>query len=95
MLPLRPEDLVVGNLYKGIWLTAITNEAMSDILLTNDSFPAGQMMASMDCFVLLDKDQCQSEMTWKLTILTRNGEFGCTYLSTGTHWFKEITEVDK
>ena len=89
-LPLRPEDLVVGNLYKGEWYTFITNDPRSEILLTNESFPAGQIMTSMDCFVLLDKRK-DSKITHKLTILTRKGEVGCTHLSTGTHWFKELT----
>ena len=95
MLPLRPEDLVVGNLYKGVWYTPITKELRSDILLANETFPKGGLMASMDCFVLLDKSQEKEEMTWKCTILTTKGSYGWSYLSTGTHWFKELTEENK
>ena len=97
MLPLRPEDLVVGKLYKGIWLTAITNEAMSDIFLeTEQKHPnIHGIVTDLNCFVLLDVSQDPTEMTWRCKILTNKGEVGWTHFSTGTHWFKEITEVNK
>lgn len=87
---LQPKDLVVGNLYKGAWFAFITEDPRCDILLATDTC---QSMVSIDCFVLLDKSQrpTPAKMTWKLTILTRNGELGWTFLSTGTHWFKELT----
>ena len=95
-LPLYPEDLEVGKLYKGIWLTT-TNEAMKEIWLeTNPTKPTHPgIIVSIDCFVLLEKEQDPIEMTWYCKILTSNGELGWAYFSTGTHWFKELTEVEK
>jgi len=92
-LPLSPEDLEVGKLYKGIWLT-IMNEAMSNIWLEAEpKHPSVHgVAASIECFVLLEKEQDPIEMTWYCKILTSNGELGWAYFSTGTHWFKELTE---
>ena len=96
-LPLCPDDLEVGKLYKGIWFTSI-NEAMSDVWLTitpQGLIPSEGILSSMECFVLLEKQQDPIEMTWYCKILTSKGELGWAYFSTGTHWFKELTEVEK
>ena len=96
-LPLRPDDLEVGKLYKGIWLTSI-NEAMTDIwlILTPERVsPSEGILASMECLVLLEKEQDPTEitgMTWYCKLLTSNGELGWAYFTTGRHWFKELTE---
>ena len=95
-LPLRPDDLEVGKLYKGIWLNPINvNEVMTDIwlIITPEGVsPSKGILVSMDCFVLLEKEQDPTEMTWCCKLLTSNGELGWAYFSTGTHWFKELTE---
>jgi len=95
-LPLSPEDLEVGKLYKGIWLT-IMNEAMSNIWLEaqRKHLSVDGIAASIECFVLLEKEQDPTEMTWYCKILTSKGQVGWTYFSTGTHWFKELTEAEK
>jgi hypothetical protein len=93
-LPLSPEDLEVGNLYKGIWFNAV-KEAMSDIWLffnPEEVRASKGILSSMKCFVLLEKEQDPTEMTWYCKLLTSEGQVGWTYFSTGTHWFKELTE---
>lgn len=89
MLPLRPEDLVIGKLYKGIWITVL-NDPQSDIWVANESHPNG-FITNMGCFVFLGRTQDPIEMTWKCTLLTSEGTIVWTYFSTGTHWFKELT----
>ncbi|NBP03752.1 MAG: hypothetical protein EBU90_27365 [Proteobacteria bacterium] len=93
-LPLRPDDLEVGKLYKGIWLNPI-NEAMTSHLMifTPERVSSSErILSSIECFVLLEKEQDPTEMTWCCKLLTSNGDIGWTYFSTGTHWFKELTE---
>ena len=92
MLPLRPDDLKIGNLYSCIWLT-VTNVAMSNIWLeAKQKHPNSHgFVAGLNCFVLLDTNQDSTEMTWRCKILTSEGKIGWTTFSTGTHWFKELT----
>lgn len=93
-LPLSPEDLEVGKLYKGIWLSMM-NEAMTDIwlLITPEGVsPQDGILVSMECLVLLEKEQDPNKMTWYCKLLTSKGQVGWAYFSIGTHWFKELKE---
>lgn len=92
-LPLCPEDLEVGKLYRGIWFSKM-NKAMSDIWLEAEPKHTNVhgLLVSIECFVLLEKEQDPTEMTWYCKLLTSNGDIGWAYFLTGTHWFKELTE---
>lgn len=91
----RINELKIGNLYKGTWFAANDfpiNKVYLHTEPTMSSILEGYL-CDINCFVLLEVEQGNTDIEYWCKVITYKGEVGWALFNTKGHYFEELKDV--